>query len=138
MKKSLELAFYQLWKKALGFLKAFTVSSLWTQSPPVSSRSLLTLEVVTAVVTYCCQLKENKKIEKARDCNKWLLLCQTLHIKKEKPKENSTSLSPPISKKIDFGYFIMVILDFRLFSAKKIEPGTQNWTWSECTNASKI
>lgn len=48
-------------EKALGFLKAFNVSSLWTVSPSVTSRSLLTLEVVTAVVTYCCQFLKKKK-----------------------------------------------------------------------------
>lgn len=53
-------------EKALGFLKAFNISSLWTVSPSVTSRSLLTLEVVTAVVTYCCQFKKKRKRESQR------------------------------------------------------------------------
>jgi len=66
-------------EKPPGFMQAFNVSSLWTQSPSVSSRSLLTLEVVAAVVTYCCQLKKNQKKEEKKqietNCNKCVGPC---------------------------------------------------------------
>lgn len=50
---------------------------------------------------------------------KYYLIWEKSGKKKFNQVENSTSLSPLISKKIDMSYFVMIILDFWLFTEKK-------------------